>query len=89
MSKIIIKESELVKLIEIAMDLDRYVQQSNYDTNNGNESLEQSIESIIDRLKELLGMFKYGKKIPTTTSSELYGVMDKINNIYNEIKFED
>lgn len=89
MSKIIIKESELVKLIEIAMDLDRYVQQSNYDTNNGNESLEESIESIIDRLKELLGMFKYGKKIPTTTSSELYGVIDKINNIYNEIKFED
>ena len=66
MSKIIIKESELVKLIETAMDLYRYTQSVDFPTGDDNESLEETIDSIINRLKELLFMLKSGKKIDYT-----------------------
>ena len=36
MSKILIKESDLIKLIETAMDLDIYNQPSTVDSDNGN-----------------------------------------------------
>ena len=34
-------------------------------------------------------MFKTGKKTTTTDSGDLYGVLDQINDLYDEIKFED
>lgn len=89
MSKIIIKESDLVKLIETAMDLDIYVQPMKYDTDNGNKDIEQSTEEIVSKLKELLYMFKTGKKTTTTLSGDLYGVLDQINDLYDKIKYED
>lgn len=89
MSKIIIRESDLVKLIETAMDLDIYVQPMKYDANNGNKDIEQSTEEIVSKLKELLYMFKTGKKTTTTLSGDLYGVLDQINDLYDKIKYED
>jgi hypothetical protein len=88
MSKIIIKESELVKLIETAMDLYRYTQSVDFPTGDDNESLEETIDSIINRLKELLFMLKSGKKIDYTNKSELFSQLDDINSFFEKIKYD-
>jgi hypothetical protein len=87
MKKIILKESELIKLIETAMDLDIYSQQSVMDTDNGNMDAEDSIEEIISRLKELLYMLKSGKKVSSNLKTKIYRNLDDINNTYSEIKY--
>jgi len=87
MKKIILKESELIKLIETAMDLDIYSQQSVMDTDNGNMDAEDSIEEIISRLKELLYMLKLGKKVSSNLKTKIYRNLDDINNTYSEIKY--
>ena len=61
---IIIKESQLIKLMETAMDLDIYVQPKNFSASNGNEDLEGTIEDSIQKLQELLIM-----KIPSKAIS--------------------
>lgn len=88
MSKIIIKESELVKLIETAMDLYRYTQPVDFPTGNDNESLEETIDNITNRLRELLFMLKSGKKIDYTNKSELFSQLDDINNFFEKIKYD-
>jgi len=88
MKKIILKESELIKLVETAMDLDIYSQQSTMDTNNGNLDAEDSIEEIITRLKELLSMLKSGKKVSSNLKTKIYRNLDDINNTYSEIKYK-
>ena len=60
--KITIKESELVKLIETAMDTDIYNQTMDTPASTPNEDESDSIETVIERLKELLSMLKTGKK---------------------------
>ena len=77
MKKIILKESELVKLIETAMDLDIYVQPVDYDTNNGNLDVEDSINTILEKLKELLYIIKQGKKIDTQTKQNIFKQQDQ------------
>jgi predicted nucleotide-binding protein (sugar kinase/HSP70/actin superfamily) len=89
MRKIIIKESELVKLIEVAMDLDIYTQPSTVATDNGNLDVDDSIEDIISKLKELLDMLKSGKKISSVLKSQIYKNLDDINKSYSNIKYED
>jgi len=51
MKKIILKESQLIKLIETAMDLDIYSQPSQIDTNNGNLDVVDTVEDIISQLE--------------------------------------
>jgi len=51
MRKVLIKESELIKLIETAMDLDIYSQEPNVSTGSPNKDAEQSVEEIISKLK--------------------------------------
>ena len=87
MKKIILKESQLIKLIESAMDLDIYSQPSQIDTNNGNLDAEETVEDIISKLKELLYMLKSGKKINTNSKSEIYKTFDNINKTFSNIKY--
>jgi hypothetical protein len=89
MPKIIIKESELIKLIETAMDLDRYIEPVSYDTGDENENLSDSIDVIVNRLKELLFMLKSGKKINYQNKSEFFSELDRLNSLYDKIKYED
>jgi hypothetical protein len=89
MSKVIIKESELIKLIETAMDLDIYVQPVHYDKSNGNEEIIDSTEQIISRLKELLSSFNTGKKINYTLRDKIYHELDNLNKLYDEIKYDN
>jgi predicted nucleotide-binding protein (sugar kinase/HSP70/actin superfamily) len=86
--KIIIKESELVKLIEVAMDLDIYSQEHNVSTGDGNEDAEDSINQIIDRLKELLNMLQAGKKVDTTLKGRIYKNLDDLNKTFSSIKYQ-
>jgi len=87
MRKIFLKESELIKLLEVAMDLDIYSQSPNLSTNNGNLDSQNSIDEIISKLKELLNMLEGGKKIDTSLESRLYKNLDDLNDTYERIKY--
>ena len=71
------------------MDLDRYTQPSTVPTDNGNLDVDDSIEDIIGKLKELLDMLKSGKKISSVLKSQIYKNLDDINKSYSNIKYED
>ena len=88
MGKILIKESDFIKLIETAMDLDIYIQPTSIDTSNGNLDADDAIEDIIDRLKELLNMLQSGKKVSTELKSSIYKNLDSINKTYYDIKYD-
>jgi hypothetical protein len=85
---ILIKESELVKLIETAMDLDKYTQLPNFSSNDGNKDTEQSVEEIIGKLKELLNMLQSGKKVDTTLKGRIYMNLDDLNKTFSNIKYQ-
>ena len=91
MRKIIITEKQYNKIFETgaanaAMDLDIYVQPVDYDTNTGNENIEDSIDDVISKLKELNSLFKVGKKINQTTKNKLFRVVDELKSVYNQTK---
>ena len=87
MRKIILKESELIKLIETAMDLDRYQQLQSFPTGEINKDTENAVEEIISKLKELLNMIQSGKKVNTHFKSKLYKTLDDINDTFTNIKY--
>jgi predicted SnoaL-like aldol condensation-catalyzing enzyme len=77
--KVIISESQYKKLVETgsnsaAMDLDIYVQPS---------------EEVIDKLEELISMFKGGKKTKPQLKSKIYKGLDILNNAHSGIKYEN
>lgn len=86
MKKILIKESELIKLIEIAMDLDIYSQEPNISTGSPNKDAEKSVEEIISKLKELLNVLQSGKDVDTVLKSKIYKNLDNLNSTFEEIK---
>jgi hypothetical protein len=88
MAKILIKESDLIKLIETAMDLDIYSQPTAVDTDNGNLDTEDTIEDIISKLKELLYMIKQGKAVDWEVENEINKESDKVNQIYDRLKYD-
>lgn len=94
MKKILITEKQLKKLVETgsnsaAMDLDIYVQPVTYDTSNGNEDEENAVEQIIDKLQELLSMFKSGKKVNSQQKNEIFKELDSINSNFENIKYQN
>jgi hypothetical protein len=40
-------------------------------------------------MEELISMIKTGKKVPTPVRSEIHGVLDTIDKIYNKIKYDE
>ena len=91
MSKIIITEKQYLRIFETgaanaAMDLDIYVQPVHFDTDSGNQNVEDSIEGIIDNLKELNSLFKVGKKVKSSTKNKIYQVVDDLKSVYDETK---
>ena len=86
MKKILIKESELIKLIETAMDLDIYSQEPNVSTGSPNKDAEKSVEEIISKLKELLNVLQSGKDVDTVLKSKIYKNLDNLNSTFEEIK---
>jgi len=88
MKKILIKESELIKLIETAMDLDIYSQEPNVSTGSPNKDAEQSVEEIIGKLKELLSMLQSGKSVDTVLKGKIYKNLDDLNKTFSSIKYK-
>ena len=89
MSKVTLKESELLRLIEVAMDLDIYSQPMAIDANNGNLDIEDAAQDIISKMKELIFMLKSGKKIHPELKSRLYNNLDDIDSTFSDIKYND
>jgi hypothetical protein len=94
MAKIMVTETQLQKIVEqgsntVAMDLDIYTQPTHFDTDNGNEGVEETIQDIIGKLQELSSMFKSGKKVPSELKSNFHGIFDDINSNFEKVKFED
>jgi len=89
MSRIIITKSQLAKLKETAMDLDIYVQPVNYSASNGNEDLEGTIGDTIEKLEELLSMFKTGRNVSSETKSIFFKTLNQLNKVYENIKYQD
>jgi hypothetical protein len=85
--KILIKESELIELLETAMDIDRYRQISSFDSDNGNGDVNDAINDIINKFNELLYIAKAGKSISQNNKSEIFQAYDVIKKIYDEIKY--
>lgn len=91
MKKILITKEQYQRLFETgaanaAMDLDIYVQPVNYDTSTGNENLEDSIEEIVGKLKELNSLFNVGKKVKSSTKNKIFKVVDQLKSVYDETK---
>ena len=91
MKTVLITEKQYKRLLEtgsnsVAMDLDIYVQPVNYNTNTGNSNLEDSIDEVINKLKELNSLFKVGKKINTDVKNKIFSVADEVNSIYDVTK---
>lgn len=89
MALIKITEGQLSKLLETAMDLDIYVQPIEHPSSNGNEGVESSISDSIDKLKELLVLFKTGKKIYPENQIPIHKLLDAINKVYLDVKLKN
>jgi len=87
MIKILLKESELIKLIETAMDLDIYSQNMTTPAGRPTEDAEETAEEIIEYLKELISMMKGGKEVSTPLRQSIYKNLDDIKNTYQNIKY--
>jgi len=96
MGKIIITEKQLKKILEttagsnsVAMDLDIYTQPMIYDTDNGNLDEEGAVQDVIDKLQELLSMFKSGKKVNSDQRNKIFKNLDDINSNFENIKYKN
>ena len=89
MSSIIIKEAQLVKLLETAMDLDIYVQPIDSPVPGQNNDFVGALEDIKSKIEELIMMADTGKEINKSQKSEIYKILDFFNKIYEKVKFVD
>ena len=89
MSSIIIKEGQLVKLIETAMDLDIYVQPIDQPVPGQNNDFVGALSEIKSKIDELIMMADTGKEINSEQKSKIYKLIDFLNDIYEKIKYVD
>jgi hypothetical protein len=94
--KYLITEKQLKKILEttagsnsVAMDLDIYTQPMTHDTDNGNVEEEEAVGEIIDKLQELLSMFKTGKKVNSDQRNKIFKNLDDINSNFENIKYKN
>ena len=87
MSKYILTKRQFQLLMETgaanaAMDLDRYVQQVDVDTSNGNGDVIDTIDDMVNKLNELKNMFKGGKKIHSSVKNQIFSLDDRLKQSY-------
>lgn len=94
MSKIIITETQLKKLMEqtagvnsAAMDLDIYSQPMETSAGNPNNEVAESAEQIIDYLQELIAMMKGGKEVSSPLRQSIHKGLDDVKTAYENIKY--
>lgn len=89
MSLMIIKEAQLVKLLETAMDLDIYVQPIDSPVPGQNNDFIDSLEDIQQKIQEIVMMANNGEKINHQQRGEIFRLLDLFNKVYENIKFVD
>jgi hypothetical protein len=89
MKKIRLTESELIKIIETAMDLDKYSQLPNFSSGDENKDMEDTIAEIMGKLKELIDISKSGQKISHELKSKIYKNLDDLNKSFEAIKYRN
>lgn len=89
MSSIIIKESQLVKLLETAMDLDIYVQPIEPMKPGQNDNVIDALEEIKDRAEEIVMMAEKGIEIGKDVKREIFKLSDLFKKSYEKVKFID
>jgi predicted RNA-binding protein Jag len=92
MSRIVITESQLKKLMEqnmnsAAMDLDIYSQPMETSAGNPNEEVAESAQQIIDYLEELISMMKGGKEVSNPLRQSIHKGLDDVKTAYENIKY--
>lgn len=88
MSSIIINESELVKLVEVAMDISRYREPIQYSDGEENKSAEDATKDIIQILKELLSIIQSNRRLTPQDKSMIFKSYDILKNAHDKIKFK-
>jgi hypothetical protein len=89
MASIIIKETQLVKLLETAMDLDIYVQPIYSPIPGQNDDFVGSLEDIKNKIQEIIMMSDGGKKIDNSQKQKIFKLVDLFKKTYEDIKFVD
>lgn len=89
MPSIIIKETQLVKLVETAMDLDIYVQPINPMVPGENEDFQNGLEDVKSKIEEIISLVQTGKKIDSEQKREIFKLVDLFNKIYEKVKYVD
>lgn len=89
MSSIIIKEAQLVKLMETAMDLDIYVQPIDQPIPGQNDDFIESLEEIKYKIIEMIAMTNTGMEIDESLKRQIFQLVDSFNKIYEKIKYVD
>lgn len=87
MREIIINQSQLTKLLEVAMDTDIYNQTMDTPVGSPNKDESSALEETIERLEEILNMIKTGKKLTSDSKTQIFNSLDQINQTYNDIKY--
>lgn len=72
-----------------AMDLDRYVQVTDFDHGTGNEDLVDEIQLCIDNLEEIANQLQVGRKIDPNSKTKIHQITDYINEVHDKIKFSE
>lgn len=88
MSSIIINESELVKLVEVAMDISRYREPIQYSDGTENKNAEEATKDIIQILKELLSIIQSNRRLTPQDKSMIFKSFDMLKNTHDKIKFK-
>jgi len=88
MSSIIINESELVKLVEVAMDISRYREPIQYSDGTENKNVGDATKDIIQILKELLSIIQSNRRISPQEKSMIFKSYDILKNTHDKIKFK-
>lgn len=71
------------------MDLDIYVQPIDPPIPGENNDFIDSLESIREKIKEIVMMANTGKKINSEQKQQIFELLDSFNKIYEKIKFVD
>lgn len=89
MTKYYLKKSQVQRLVETAMDLDRYNQPMQHNTKMSNEDMIKSTSDAVTKLNELSSIFKSKSDITFETKQMFFRLVDEINKMYDKIKTQN
>jgi hypothetical protein len=92
--KVIISTTQIKRIYEhatrqgVAMDLDIYTQDMETPAGDFNQNAEDAIESVIEKLGEILSMIKSGKPIKQSLKNRIFDNLDDVDDIYHKFKYK-